>query len=194
MNAPDPRRNRNRGRRQLVFVVLVFALPIVAATVLALSDWRPRASKNHGVLLDTPQDFRAVAATDADGERVVWNSADGLWHMVVRAPDDCGAPCVRMADSLARVWTGLAGDAMHARVVWAGKVDTETSALLARIPHARIVEMNTALLPPPAAPREGADLTPLGVWLVDPNGYLVLRYDAGFDPTGLRADLRRLIR
>jgi cytochrome oxidase Cu insertion factor (SCO1/SenC/PrrC family) len=192
MNAPDPR--RSRGRRQLVLVVLVFAVPIVAATVLAWSDWRPRASKNHGVLLDTPQDFRAVVAIDARGEAVVWNSADGLWHMVVRAPDDCGAPCVRMSDSLARVWTGLAGDAMHARVVWAGKADPQTAAVLAQIPHARIVAMETSLLPPPSAPRTGDELAPLGVWLVDPNGYLVLRYDAGFDPTGLRADLRRLIR
>lgn len=192
MNAPDPR--RSRGRRQLVFVVLVFALPIVAASVLALADWRPRASKNHGVLLDTPQDFRAQVALDTSGAPLVWNSADGIWHMVVRAPDNCGAPCLRMSDSLARVWTGLAGDAMHARVVWAGAADADTAAVLARIPQARIVALETTLLPLPVAPLAGDELAPLTVWLVDPNGYLVMRYDAGFDPTGLRADLRRLIR
>jgi len=42
---------------------------------------------------------------------------------------------------------------------------------------------------PPAA-QDGAP----AAWAVDPNGWLVLGYDAGFDPVGLRKDLARLIR
>jgi hypothetical protein len=38
-------------------------------------------------------------------------------------------------------------------------------------------------------PRSGVQ-----VWLVDPHGFLVLRYREGFDPSGLRKDLSRLIR
>jgi len=32
------------------------------------------------------------------------------------------------------------------------------------------------------------------VWLVDPNGFVVLRYAAGFDPGDLRTDLARLLK
>lgn len=32
------------------------------------------------------------------------------------------------------------------------------------------------------------------LWLVDPHGYLVMHYPAGFDPSGLRKDLARLVR
>ena len=34
----------------------------------------------------------------------------------------------------------------------------------------------------------------LPVYLADPNGYLVLRYPAGFNPSGLRKDLGRVLK
>ena len=46
-------------------------------------------------------------------------------------------------------------------------------------------------LPPPLQTPVGQDVE---VWLVDPHGYLVLHYPAGFDPNGLRRDLSRLIK
>jgi hypothetical protein len=183
-----------RSRRQLLLLMLVFALPIAVAAALSLAGWRPPAASNHGQLIEPAQDFNGAVATAADGSALRWNNADGMWRIVVRAPDDCGEPCARMVDSLQRVWIGLTGDAAHAEVLWAGRPDAATGAALARFPQARVVMLDTNLLPPPAAPLPGDTLAPLAVWLVDPNGYLALRYDAGFDPIGLRADLRKLIR
>ena len=34
----------------------------------------------------------------------------------------------------------------------------------------------------------------LAVYLIDPNGFLVMRYAQGFDPSGLRKDLARLLK
>jgi hypothetical protein len=190
VNPPDLR----RGRRQFLLLVAFFVLPMLAAVALALSGWRPQATRNNGTLLEPAVDFRAEQALDAEGKPVVWNSADGLWHIVVRAPDGCGEPCARMVDSLQRVWIGLGSDARHAAVLWTGAIDADTAAALARFPQARRARLDTALLPPATAPVGGDTLAPLGVWLVDPNGYLVMRYEPGFDPIGLRADLRKLIR
>jgi cytochrome oxidase Cu insertion factor (SCO1/SenC/PrrC family) len=186
--------NQGRGRRQLVTLALVFALPIVGASALALLQWRPTAASNHGTLLDPPVDFRAVAAIDSKGAPIVWNSADGVWHILVRAPADCATPCLRMVDSMQRVWTGLGSDARHAALLWDGTPDAQAAAALAAFPQARISALDTALLPAARAPLGGDTLTPLGAWLVDPNGYLVMRYEPGFDPVGLRKDLRKLIR
>ncbi|MCE3004444.1 MAG: hypothetical protein LW860_17345 [Xanthomonadaceae bacterium] len=186
----DPR----RGRRQFITLVAVFVLPMLAAALLALSGWRPVATRNHGTLVEPAQDFRAERAVLASGEPVVWNSAQGIWHIVVRAPSGCGAPCARMVDSLQRVWIGLGSDAAHAAVLRAGDVDAATRDALTRFPQARVATLDTALLPSATPPVAGDVLAPLGVWLVDPNGYLVMRYEAGFDPVGLRADLRKLIR
>lgn len=195
MNAtvPSPADPR-RGRRQFLALVAVFVLPMLAAALLALSGWRPVATRNHGTLVEPAQDFRAERAVLASGEPLVWNSADGIWHIVVRAPEGCGAPCARMVDSLQRVWIGLGSDAAHAAVLWTGAVDEPTRAALAAFPQARVATLETTLLPAADALAPGDALAPLGVWLVDPNGYLVMRYEPGFDPIGLRADLRKLIR
>jgi cytochrome oxidase Cu insertion factor (SCO1/SenC/PrrC family) len=175
-------------------LVAFFVVPMLVAVALAFSGWRPQATRNNGTLLEPAIDFRAEQAIGADGKPVQWNSADGLWHIVVRAPEGCGAACARMVDSLQRVWIGLGSDARHAVVLWSGAVDADTAAALARFPQARRASLDTTLLPPPAAPVPGDALAPLGVWLIDPNGYLVMRYEPGFDPIGLRADLRKLIR
>ena len=40
--------------------------------------------------------------------------------------------------------------------------------------------------------RGGADAVPL--YLVDPGGYVALRYPAGFDPAGVKKDLGKLLK
>ena len=32
------------------------------------------------------------------------------------------------------------------------------------------------------------------MYVIDPNGFVILRYPPGFDPAGLRADLARLLK
>ena len=41
---------------------------------------------------------------------------------------------------------------------------------------------------------EVATAQALPVYLADPNGWLVLRYAPGFDPSGLRKDLSRVLK
>ena len=53
--------------------------------------------------------------------------------------------------------------------------------------------MRVVTLAPDLLPVAADGIAP-SAWAIDPNGWLVLRYDPGFEPTGLRADLKRLIR
>jgi hypothetical protein len=41
---------------------------------------------------------------------------------------------------------------------------------------------------------EAASADALPVYLVDPDGYLVLHYPPGFDPAGVRKDLGKLVK
>jgi hypothetical protein len=45
---------------------------------------------------------------------------------------------------------------------------------------------------PRSAVDTGTLLRGLPVYVVDPNGFVILRYAPGFDPAGLRADLAKL--
>jgi hypothetical protein len=47
-------------------------------------------------------------------------------------------------------------------------------------------------------PRSAVDANTLArglpVYVIDPNGFVILRYAPGFDPAGLRADLAKLLK
>lgn len=178
-----------RGNRiKLVAIGALFALPVVVAWLLHQAGYEPKAERNHGTLLAPPQDYNDVVATDAAGAVVDWNTADGVWHVLLRAPARCDAACVAAIDGLHRIWIGLGRKAARVEMLYVGAPDEAARAALAAFPQMRVVTLAPDRLPPAA---QGAAPS---AWAVDPNGWLVLRYDAGFDPVGLRKDLARLIR
>ena len=178
-----------RGNRiKLVAIGALFALPVVAAWILHQAGYEPRAERNYGTLLDPPQDLREVVATDAAGARVDWNTAEGVWHVLLRAPARCDAACATTIDGLHRIWIGLGRKAARVEMLYVGTPDEAARAALAAFPQMRAVTLAPDRLPPAT---QGAAPS---AWAVDPNGWLVLRYDPGFDPVGLRKDLARLIR
>jgi hypothetical protein len=184
-----------RSRTTLLLIAALFAAPIVLAFALAALGWRPSAAKNYGTLVEPPRDFAPVVATAADGTRVPWSTPSGYFHVVVPLPDACGAPCATFADSLQRIWRGLKQRAPRVRFLVVGRPDAELAAVLARFPQMQAV----TLAPDPfehPAPRTDVPerQAPLPAYVVDPHGYYVLRYEAGFDPAGLKRDLEKLVR
>jgi hypothetical protein len=176
-------------------LLLLFAAPVLVAFVLAQLGWRPAGTRNHGTLLEVPQDFNSVRAIEESDALVDWNTSAGNWHVLFPVPADCGAPCAQQLDALARVWTGLGRHAARVRVLVTGPVDAELRAALPRFPQAKVVALDPDPLPHPApVAATDARVATLPVYLVDPHGFLVMRYDAGSDLTGLRKDLARLLK
>ncbi|HET9484531.1 MAG TPA: hypothetical protein VFO79_11290 [Xanthomonadales bacterium] len=186
---------QNRSRAYLILVVLVFAAPIVTAFALNRFGWRPVAERNYGTLVEPARDYRGHPARTADGTRIDWNNAGGVFHVVVPMPAACGAPCLELVDSLERLWLGLAKRAPRVRMLVVAAADAELDAAIARAPHVTRVELAPDPFEHPAPVAiEAERRSALPAYIVDPNGYLVMRYDAGFDPAGLRRDLTRLVR
>ncbi len=194
MNARPPI-NTRRSRLQLILIAAVFAAPIVVAFVLSRLGWRPLAERNYGTLVEPAEDYRGYRASTATGDALAWNNAGGVFHVVVPMPRECGAPCLELVDSLERLWQGLAKRAPRVRMLVAAVPDAALDAAIARAPHVTRVTLapDPFAYPAPVAV-EAERRAPLPAYVVDPNGYLVMRYDAGFDPAGLRRDLTRFVR
>lgn len=180
---PDRQR---RGRLQLLLLVAVFVVPILLAMLLNAGGWVPAPARQHGELLQPPLDLRGETLTLADGGTYAWNPEARLWRVVALPPSPCDDACARVAADVDKVWRLLGHNADRLDVLWAGPWpdDVQRPATL----H--------LLRPGPAlrdrlAP-EGGEGTTLHV--IDPNGFVVLRYPAGFDAAGLHADLKRLVK
>jgi hypothetical protein len=194
MNAPDPfdPKVRNRNRAMLVAIAALFLGSMFIAGVLRFSGWRPAGLKNHGELLDPPGDLRALTPKLADGAAYEWQPIERTWRIAVVAPRECGDDCAKVARDVDTVWQLFGKDADRVHVLWL------CAATPCTYPHSAPRPATLRLVPPAAdlragLPRSNAD-GGIPVYVIDPNGFAVLRYAPGFDPVGLRADLAKLLK
>ncbi len=176
--------SRTRSRWILLLIAALFTAPFAIALYLHYAGWQPARTKNYGELLHPVRDLRDVRFTRADGSRFEFHHEDHVWRVLVAPPTDCGASCDQLADKLRRIWVGLGRKADDVQVLWVGAVS---------IPGFR------ALIPlsadPPFAARlaDTAHADAIPVYIVDPTGYVILRYAPGFNPRDLRRDLAQLL-
>ncbi|HEV7431398.1 MAG TPA: hypothetical protein VGN77_00025 [Steroidobacteraceae bacterium] len=177
-------------RRPLLLLLLVFVAPLAFAFWLYYgSHWRPALRTNHGALIDPPIALPAlpIGGGSANALTVKWSL------LVVGAGESgCEASC-RVALVYARqTWLSLGKLSPRVqRVLLAGESCCDRNYLraehqglaVAQLPDSAVARV-LALLPLPL------DHT---IFIVDPLGNLMMRYDVRQDPKGLREDLKNLL-
>ena len=191
MNTPvapnPPAISQSRARLVLVLIAAMFLSSFGVAAYLRFIGWHPGHSKNFGELLQPPRDLSAASLQRADGQPYAWTPEASRWRVVLVAPDRCGAPCATMLDTLGRVWETQGRQADRVDVLWFGPLPTGAPGFRRLVPMRRSPELDAAL---PEISRADA----LSVYLIDPSGFLVMRYAPGFDPNHLRKDLAQLLK
>lgn len=180
-------RARNRNRIALLVVFALFFGGFLIAGALRFSGWRPDGMKNNGELLEPPADLRGLTPQLVEGGEYRWNPAERTWRIVVPATADCGAACGRLAADIELVRELFTKDADRVHLLWIGDYPADAP----RTPALRLLQDAPALRE--ALPRS-VDPAGVPVYVVDPNGFVVLRYAPGFDPGHLRTDLSRLLK
>lgn len=194
MNDPTPppsvsTRERNRNRALLILIVAVFFGSAIVAGALRFSGWRPAGMKNHGELLQPPGDLRQVVPRLVEGGEYHWNPAERTWRIVVAPPPECAEACVTLSQDLDKVWRLFGHNADHVHILWVGT--PPEGALRNRVWN--VVESAPALSAELPRVDEGS-AAGAPVYVVDPNGFVILRYAPGFDPGHLRTDMARLLK
>jgi hypothetical protein len=180
---------RQRGRNRLVLIAIfaIFFGAFAFAGILRFSGWRPAGMKNHGELLQPPVDLRAMRLTLADGNDYPWDPVQRRWRIVIAPPAACIEVCVTLSRQVDTVWQLFGRNADHVDVLWVG----QPPAGAKRGYELRVLKDDPALRA--ALPRLN-DTAGVPVYVVDPNGFVVLRYAPGFDPSHLRQDMSRLLK
>jgi hypothetical protein len=190
MNTPVDHATRNRNRWMLVAIFALFFGAMAAAGLLRFSGWRPAGLKNVGELLEPPVDLRQVVPMQADGKPYRWRDTPRTWR-IVAMPRDCDgaqAPaCAKLLTDIDKVWQLAGKDADRVHVLWVGALPQGGP----RPATLHALQASDALRD--GLPRS-TDARGVPVYLLDPNGFVVLRYPPPFDPSGLRKDLSRLLK
>ncbi|HVT33338.1 MAG TPA: hypothetical protein VHE32_11870 [Rhodanobacteraceae bacterium] len=180
--------SRNRKRLAFVLIVLLFAAPLATAYLLNALGWRPSGMRNYGTLIEPPQDLHAARFVLDDGKALAWKDEEWSWTLFALTGPDCARKCLARIDELRRARLTLNQNAYRVRVV---VLDAALAANalepLKPVERARDVDGKLASYRPSAS-------DDIAAVLLDPRGFLILSYPAGYDGNLLRKDLARLIK
>ncbi|MGP0013721.1 MULTISPECIES: hypothetical protein [Pseudomonas] len=180
--APTPPR-RARGRWQLIMILLVVIGPMVLATgMYKLQFWVPESRSYHGELIGNGES-RADLGVQTDEQR---------WQMLVTAPQDCTADCQQLVYLARQIQIALGRDASRASHALAAAQPLEATydaKLKREYPQLQRYPLDLA-----AYNREAKGNGAAQLWIVDPHGNLVLRYDATVKGKDLLNDLVQLLK
>ena len=175
-------------RGKLLALIGLFMLPIVAS-VLAYNFLDLKPTANYGELITPPATVPTQPLTKVDGTPFTFADLAGKWILVAADSPGCAAACREKLVTMRQVRQALGRNA-----------ERVTRVLLVEGPRPPAPEaleafpgMLVALAPERAVPRPlGADAG--HIYLVDPNGNVMLRWPAAPDNRRMLKDLERLLK
>lgn len=194
---PPPARAELRGRnlRTLAALAALFLVPIAASFVLYYGvGWSPGGHVNHGELIDPARPLPPVSLPAADGSTPVPNVFVKRWALVYVGDGRCDKACRFALYVMRDTRLDLGNDMARVERVFLVTADCCDRQSLAR-EHPGLIVLDASgssaqklLQAFPAADRDST------IFVVDPLGNLMMRYDSRRDPTGLLQDLQTLLR
>jgi cytochrome oxidase Cu insertion factor (SCO1/SenC/PrrC family) len=175
-------------RAKLVALAALFAAPIVAS-VIAYNVIEPGPTANFGELLLPPVPVTAQPLGRAGGGGFRFADLSGRWVLVASDTGACPQACREKLETLKLVRLALGRNAARVERVFVVDDLERPAAALEDFPGLRV-----ALTPPGLALPPGAGNDRAHVYLVDPNGNVMMRWPAGADRKRMLGDLQRLLK
>ena len=180
--SPDPA-IRRRGRLQLLLILLLTLGPMALATSMyTLKFWVPESRNYHGEMIGNGQGRAALGVT-SDEQR---------WQLLVTAPQGCDADCQQLVYLARQLQIGLGRDA--SRATHALAVGQPVDAAYATRLQREYPQLQRYTLHVPTYTQSAEGNGSAQLWIVDPHGNLVLRYDPQVKGKDVLTDLRHLLK
>jgi len=187
-----------RNLRTILALAALFVLPVAGSFWLYYgASWRPAGHTNRGELIQPARPLPDVAlpiVSPAAAQQAAANVFSKRWALVYVGDGMCDRSCQYALFVMRQTWLALNRDAPRVERVFLATRDCCATAPLSSAEAGLIVQDASAssgakLLG--AFPREDRDQM---IFLVDPLGNLMMRYDSRRDPRGLLLDLQVLLR
>ena len=181
-----------QGRGILLLLTLIFFGPLlVAAWLYYGGGLQPEGRTNAGRLLDP-----IVNVNDALDDQSLASLTDGAsedrWVLLYRNPGACDAACETALYRLRQARLMLGRDMTRlVRVFLHG--ETAPDRVLIETEHDGLVTITNSGLESLLDRKRPADLTPGGLYLIDPLGNLVMYFTAELPPDDMVEDIEHLL-
>ncbi|MCM2549034.1 cytochrome C oxidase subunit I [Burkholderia glumae] len=184
-----------RGRWVVLALCLICAAPLIAS-YFTYYVIKPRgASTNYGTLIEPQRPIPAtLTATDENGRTVALASLRGVWLLMMENGSLCDDACARKLYFMRQVRATQGGERQRITMVWLRRDAAAIDArLLAAYPDTRRLVADPAALDAWLPAEAGTQATD-HIYLVDPNGNLMMRFPKDPDPSRIKHDVTKLLK
>lgn len=182
-------------------VLLLFALffvPVLSAWLLNVfkPGWLPFGTSNHGTLLNPARAVPLSELAWPDGVPLQHAASADKWTWLYIAPPACDERCRTSLYNMRQVRLVLGKDAHRVRRVYV------STARWANVVKAELMEEHPGLVLSVATPEwvqvfavdAQAPVDAGRIYLIDPQGFLIMYYEPQSPPSGLLKDIKRLLK
>jgi cytochrome oxidase Cu insertion factor (SCO1/SenC/PrrC family) len=183
-----------RSRGLLALLIVLFFAPLVLAFLMYYgSQWRPLNRTNYGTLIEPPRPLPRLSLPRADGSLAADDVLVGRWSLVYVAQGGCDASCHASLYFMRQTFLGMGNLIPRLQQVFLATGQCCDRAFLVR-DHSDLLTLDAGGdAGAPWLSRIPEDARSSTLFLVDPRGNLMMRYDVRWDPKGLHEDLRKLL-
>jgi len=178
------------GRRTFLLINFMFFAPLAVAIFLYFSgmNWKPEGSTEHGKLLLPPATVPDITLAETPEGR---KHLRGIWTLLYVGPGECDAVCKERLVELRQMRLTYGPDIKRIQNVFfvtGGSIDK--SYFTVEHPKLYVVEADEAA----EAVAVVTDIEPGAVFVIDPQGNLMMRFEADEDIANIRKDLKKLLK
>ena len=111
MMTREQTQNRKSNMWQLWMLILLFALPAVAAWIFYFNpQWLPQGRTNHGTLIDPPRPVASLTLKTPEGGPFDWSPFKDQWTMTVVAEGRCDEQCIEQLIKVRQIRRAMAAN------------------------------------------------------------------------------------
>jgi len=189
----DPQVTR-AGRWKMLILFLVCASPVIAS-YFTYYVIRPESRRNYGELIQPLRPMPAdLMGTTPSGESVPMTSLMHQWLFVSVSDSACDATCTQHLYLQRQIREGLGREKDRVDWVWLRTGEAALSPQLqAATAQAQVLHVSEDAIAQWLQPAEGHRLSD-HLFVVDPMGNWMMRFEPHADPSKMRRDLSRLLR
>ena len=179
---------RARNLRTVALLAALFLIPLLAAFCMYYgAGWRPAQSTNHGALILPPRELPRTSAEFG-------STFTHAWSLVYIGAHTCDESCAGALYVMRQTHLGLNNDMDRVRRVFLATADPRTLELRADERPGLVVVDATTPEGELLVRQFPQDDRAHAIFIVDPHGNLMMRFDTRANPKGLREDLTKLLK
>lgn len=203
MNDADAIKLRNKNRRSLILMVLVFLMPMLVAWFVLknIDTLQPKESTNFGELVQPAKPLNEFSLIKGVDEKFTLEQIKGMWNIFYFSASDCNQIC---KDTLSKIHQARLGQGKEMRRVKLNYINIDGGPLVEAAQqyvdtmkeintiHGDAVEVKNIISQFEAVGKSPHD--PGRIFLIDPLGNIMMTYTQEFVVRDLLKDMERLLK